>query len=490
MPSYKSNSIKIYNSLTGKKELFKTITKGYVGMYVCGPTVYSNVHLGNLRTFTSFDTIYRYLTHLGLKIRYVRNITDVGHMVDDNTEDRISEKARIEKIAPMEVVQKYTNDFHDTLKKFNLIPPSIEPTAQGHLIEQIELIKQMLDKKLAYEKNGSVYFDVMEYNKSNEYGILSKRNVEDLIHNTRQLDGQSDKKNPQDFALWKKAEPQHIMKWASPWSLGFPGWHLECTAMSSKYLGEKFDIHGGGMDLKFPHHECEIAQANACFNTNPANYWMHTNMLTLNGSKMSKSTGNSVLPQEIISGNNKILSKAFSPSVIRFFMMQAHYRSILDLSDDALIASEKGHNKLMDAIDNIGHLTSSDSSDFNVKDWVQNCYDAMNDDFNTPILIAQIFDVVKFINLVKAEKANVKGDDLNEIKTKLDEFVFDVLGLEKNKSNIDDSKIKSVVDILIELRDKARNDKNFELSDKIRDDLKNAGISLNDSNGKTDFTIN
>ena len=490
MPSDKSNSIKIYNSLTGKKELFKTITKGYVGMYVCGPTVYSNVHLGNLRTFTSFDTIYRYLTHLGLKIRYVRNITDVGHMVDDNTEDRISEKARIEKIAPMEVVQKYTNDFHDTLKKFNLIPPSIEPTAQGHLIEQIELIKQMIDKKLAYEKNGSVYFDVMEYNKSNEYGILSKRNVEDLIHNTRQLDGQSDKKNPQDFALWKKAEPQHIMKWASPWSLGFPGWHLECTAMSSKYLGEKFDIHGGGMDLKFPHHECEIAQANACFNTNPANYWMHANMLTLNGSKMSKSTGNSVLPQEIISGNNKILSKAFSPSVIRFFMMQAHYRSILDLSDGALIASEKGHNKLMDAIENIDHLTSSDSSDFNVKDWIQNCYDAMNDDFNTPILIAQIFDVVKFINLVKAEKANVKGDDLNEIKTKLNEFVFDVLGLEKNKSNIDDSKIKSVVDILIELRDKARNDKNFELSDKIRDDLKNAGISLNDSNGKTDFTIN
>ena len=490
MPSDKSNSIKIYNSLTGKKELFKTITKGYVGMYVCGPTVYSNVHLGNLRTFTSFDTIYRYLTHLGLKIRYVRNITDVGHMVDDNTEDRISEKARIEKIAPMEVVQKYTNDFHDTSKKFNLIPPSIEPTAQGHLIEQIELIKQMIEKKLAYEKNGSVYFDVMEYNKSNEYGILSKRNVEDLIHNTRQLDGQSDKKNPQDFALWKKAEPQHIMKWASPWSLGFPGWHLECTAMSSKYLGEKFDIHGGGMDLKFPHHECEIAQANACFNTNPANYWMHANMLTLNGSKMSKSTGNSVLPQEIISGNNKILSKAFSPSVIRFFMMQAHYRSILDLSDDALIASEKGHNKLMDAIENIDHLTSSDNSDFNVKDWVQNCYDAMNDDFNTPILIAQIFDVVKFINLVKAEKANVKGDDLNEIKTKLNEFVFDVLGLEKNKSNIDDSKIKSVVDILIELRDKARNDKNFELSDKIRNDLKNAGISLNDSNCKTDFTIN
>jgi len=490
MPSDKSNRIIIYNSLTGKKEPFKTITKGYVGMYVCGPTVYSNVHLGNLRTFTSFDIIYRYLTHLGLKIRYVRNITDVGHMVDDNTEDRISEKARIEKIAPMEVVQKYTNDFHDTLKKFNLIPPSIEPTAQGHLIEQIELIKLMIDKKLAYEKNGSVYFDVMEYNKSNEYGILSKRNVEDLIHNTRQLDGQSDKKNPQDFALWKKAEPQHIMKWASPWSLGFPGWHLECTAMSSKYLGEKFDIHGGGMDLKFPHHECEIAQANACFNTNPANYWMHANMLTLNGSKMSKSTGNSVLPQEIISGNNKILSKAFSTSVIRFFMMQAHYRSILDLSDDALIASEKGHNKLMDAIENIDHLTSSDSSDFNVKDWIQNCYDAMNDDFNTPILIAQIFDVVKFINLVKAEKANVKGDDLNEIKTKLNEFVFDVLGLEKNKSNIDDGKIKSVVDILIELRDKARNNKNFELSDKIRDDLKKAGISLNDSNGKTDFTIN
>ena len=293
-------------------------------------------------------------------------------MVDDNTEDRISEEARIEKIAPMEVVQKYTNDFHDCTKKFNLMPPSIEPTAQGHIIEQIELIKRMIDKKMAYEKNGSIYFDVIEYNNSKKYGILSKRKIEDLIHNTRKLDGQSDKKNPQDFALWKKAEPQHIMKWHSPWSLGFPGWHLECTAMSSKYLGEKFDIHGGGMDLKFPHHECEIAQANACFNTDPANYWMHANMLTLNGSKMSKSTGNSVLPKEIISGDNKILSKAFSPSVIRFFMMQAHYRSILDLSNDALVASEKGYNKLMDAIANLDSIKVSNKTEFNVKNWISN----------------------------------------------------------------------------------------------------------------------
>ena len=330
MPLYESQSIKIYNSLNGEKQDFEPIIPGYVGMYVCGPTVYSNVHLGNVRTFMSFDIIYRYLKHLEYKVRYVRNITDAGHLENDadEGEDRIAKKARLEAIEPMEVVQRYTVDFHNILNTFNFLPPSIEPTATGHIIEQIEIIKNIIDNGFAYEVNGSVYFDVLKYNESKSYGILSKRKVEDLIHNTRALDGQSDKKNPQDFALWKKAEPQHIMRWPSPWSDGFPGWHLECT----KYLGEQFDIHGGGMDLKFPHHECEIAQAEATNDKAPVNYWMHANMLIMNGKKMAKSTGNYILPNEILTGENKILSKAFSPSVVRFFNMQANYRSILDFS--------------------------------------------------------------------------------------------------------------------------------------------------------------
>ena len=359
-------------------------------MYVCGPTVYSNVHLGNIRTFTSFDVIYRYLTHLGHKVRYVRNITDVGHLENDEDqgEDRISKKARLENLEPMEVVQKYTTDFHETVRKFNLLPPSIEPTATGHLIEQIELIKSLIKKGFAYEVNGSVYFDVVKYNTTNNYGILSKRKIEDLIHNTRSLDGQSDKKNPQDFALWKKAEPKHIMKWESPWSKGFPGWHLECTAMSKKYLGENFDIHGGGIDLKSPHHECEIAQSNACFGTNAANYWMHANMLTLNGQKMSKSTGNNILPDEIFSSGSPLLSKTFSESSVKFFMLQAHYRSVLDLSNDALLASEKGFNKIIDAISILENFKdfSDNTTDFDIEKWVKECYDAMNDDFNTCLL--------------------------------------------------------------------------------------------------------
>ena len=352
MPLYQEQNLKVYNSISGNKENFKPINNGYVGMYVCGPTVYSNVHLGNVRTFMSFDMIFRYLKHLGFKVRYVRNITDAGHLENDadEGEDRIAKKARLEQIEPMEVVQMYTVDFHNILNKFNCLPPSIEPTATGHIIEQIDIIKIILNKDFAYEVNGSVYFDVLKFNKTHNYGKLSGRNVEDLIHNTRALDGQSDKKNPQDFALWKKAEPQHIMRWPSPWSDGFPGWHLECTAMSTKYLGEQFDIHGGGMDLKFPHHECEIAQAEACNGHSPVNYWMHANMLTLNGQKMAKSTGNNILPAEIFSGKNDKLNKAFSPSVTRFFMMQAHYRSILDFSSNAIEASEKGYHKLMDAI--------------------------------------------------------------------------------------------------------------------------------------------
>ena len=488
-----NQELKIYNSISGEKETFNTVTKDHVGMYVCGPTVYSNVHLGNLRTFTSFDVIYRYLNHIGYKVRYVRNITDVGHLENDEDvgEDRISKKARIENLEPMEVVQKYTYDFHDTVRKFNLLPPNIEPTATGHISDQIKLIEKIIDKGMAYVVNGSVYFDVFEYSKSNNYGILSKRNLEDLIHNTRSLDGQSDKKNPQDFALWKKAEPKHIMKWNSPWGEGFPGWHIECTAMSNKYLGDIFDIHGGGIDLKFPHHECEIAQSNVCFGTNAANYWVHANMLTLNGQKMSKSTNNNILPEEIFSKGSPLLSKTFSESSVKFFMLQAHYRSVLDLSNEALLAAEKGYNKLIDAINILESLKYfSNNSDFDIKEWVSNCYKAMNDDFNTPILIANIFDAVKFINKVNQEKANISKEDWEVLVRSINSFVFDVMGLQKSKlPNNENSKINDVLDVIFELRDDARKNKNYELSDKIRDMLKNKGISINDSDKDSSFTI-
>ena len=488
-----NQELKIYNSISGEKETFKTVTKDHVGMYVCGPTVYSNVHLGNLRTFTSFDVIYRYLKHIGFKVRYVRNITDVGHLENDEDigEDRISKKARIENLEPMEVVQKYTYDFHDTVRKFNLLPPNIEPTATGHISDQIKLIEKIIDKGMAYVVNGSVYFDVFEYSNSNNYGILSKRNLEDLIHNTRSLDGQSDKKNPQDFALWKKAEPKHIMKWNSPWGEGFPGWHIECTAMSNKYLGDIFDIHGGGIDLKFPHHECEIAQSNVCFGTNAANYWVHANMLTLNGQKMSKSTNNNILPDEIFSKGSPLLSKTFSESCVKFFMLQAHYRSVLDLSNDALLAAEKGYNKLIDAINVLESLKDfNNKSDFDVKEWVNNCYKAMNDDFNTPILIANIFDAVKFINKVNQGKANISKEDWEVLLSSINSFVFEVMGLQKSKlPNNENSKINDVLDVIFELRDDARKNKNYELSDKIRDMLKNKGISINDSDKDSSFTI-
>ena len=375
MELYRENQLKIYNSLSKEKEVFTPLNEGYVGMYVCGPTVYSNAHLGNVKTFMFFDVVYRYLLHLGYKVRYVRNITDAGHLENDadEGEDRISKKARLEEIEPMEVVQKYTVDFHNVLKNYNFLPPSIEPTATGHIIEQIEMIKEIMEKGLAYEVNGSVYFDVLKYNETSNYGILSGRKVEDLIHNTRALDGQSDKKNPQDFALWKKADDRHIMRWPSPWSDGFPGWHLECSVMSTKYLGEQFDIHGGGMDLKFPHHECEIAQSQTCSGEKPVNYWIHTNMLLLNSQKMAKSTGNYILPNEILSGENDILPKAFSASVVRFFIMQANYRSILDFSGDALLASEKGHDKLMEAINDLEKLEAGKTSTFDVNTWKSQC---------------------------------------------------------------------------------------------------------------------
>jgi cysteinyl-tRNA synthetase len=482
----------IYNSLSSKKEKFIPIEKDHVGMYVCGPTVYSNVHVGNVRTFMSFDMIYRYLLHLGYKVRYVRNITDAGHLENDadQGEDRIAKKAHLEKIEPMEVVQRYTVDFHNTLNRFNFLPPSIEPTATGHIIEQIEIIKQIVDKGFAYEVKGSVYFDVLKYNQENNYGILSGRKIEDLIHNTRSLDGQSDKKNPQDFALWKRAEPQHIMRWPSPWGIGFPGWHLECTAMSTKYLGKKFDIHGGGMDLKFPHHECEIAQAEICNDSSPVNIWMHTNMLTLNGQKMAKSTGNFILPNDFFTGDSKHLSKSFSAGCVRFFILQAHYRSVLDFSNEALLASEKGYNKLMESIRILETLNpSSNTSDFNVASWKENCYNAMNDDFNSPILIAELFSVVKFINQVKDGSSTVSKKDLEIVMNTVNVFVFEILGLQNvnEAENQYKEKLEETLELLIKMRSNARTNKDFELSDKIRIELDEIGIQLKDSKGGTTF---
>ena len=489
-------ALAVYNSLSGQKEPFKPILPEHVGMYVCGPTVYSNVHLGNCRTFISFDLIYRYLKHLGYKVRYVRNITDAGHLENDadEGEDRIAKKARLEAIEPMEVVQRYTVDFRDTMAQFNALPPSIEPTATGHIVEQIELIKNILEEGYAYEVNGSVYFDVLRFNKDRAYGKLSGRKIEELIHNSRALDGQSDKRNPQDFALWKKAEPEHIMRWPSPWSDGFPGWHLECTAMSTKYLGTRFDIHGGGMDLKFPHHECEIAQAEAVYNEQPVNYWLHANMLTLNGKKMAKSTGNNILPNEMFSGENTIFNKAFSPMVVRFFMLQAHYRSIVDLSENALEASKKGFYRLVEGIQTLEQIESGDkTTGFDLKQWTADCYAAMNDDFNSPVMIAHLFDAVKFINSISNGKKSINKEDLEALRTCMNAFFYEVLGLqtpEKNKSTQETSQLEATLELLIELRAKARANKDFEISDLIRDSLEKIQIQLNDAAEGTTYQIN
>lgn len=485
-------NLKIYNSLSGEKEIFKPLNDDKVGMYVCGPTVYSNVHLGNVRTFLSFDFIFRSLQYLGYKVRYVRNITDAGHLTDDGdvNNDRFVKQSRLEKLEPMEIVQKYTVDFHNVLKLFNLLPPTIEPTATGHIIEQLELTQKLIDKGFAYESNGSVYFDVLEYNKRGlNYGELSRRNIEELFENTRDLDGQNEKKNPQDFALWKKASPQHIMRWTSPWGDGFPGWHLECTAMSTKYLGDQFDIHGGGMDLKFPHHECEIAQGKACNGTEPVRYWMHANMLTMNGQRMSKSTGNYILPMQLISGENEFFEKPFSPSVLRFCFLQAHYRSVLDISNEAMLASEKGFDRLLEAVKTLSDLKVSSDSSFNISEWKQKCLDALLDDFNSPILIANMFEAVKFINSAKEGKATISASDLELLKETLNAFIFDVLGLQDaNVSESNNEKLEGVVNMLIGMRNQARADKNFALSDQIRDELLALGIQLKDGKEGTSFS--
>ncbi len=473
-----SKDLHIYNSLSNSKEKFKSIEKGSIGMYVCGPTVYSDVHLGNCRTFISFDVIYRYFIHLGYKVRYVRNITDVGHL-EEGGEDRISKKAKLEKLEPMEVAQKYTNDFKNTLTNFNALDPSIEPIASGHIIEQISIIQDLIDKNVAYLSNGSVYFDIEEYDKLNDYGILSGRDLENLKSNSRTLDNQEDKKNEFDFALWKKADHNHLMKWKSPWSEGFPGWHLECTAMSKKYLGDYFDIHGGGMDLKFPHHDCEIAQSKAHTGKDPAKYWVHANMLTLNNKKMSKSTGNNILPVELITGKNNIFSKPFDSNVIRFFFLQAHYRNVLDISDSSLIASEKGYNRLLEIIKRVKEgLVSNEKNDIlfkTIKEWENKCYACLNDDFNSPMLIAELFNSTKFINDSDIKISNRERDYfLNLMNT----FLNKILGI-----NFDDSTVlknDSILEVLKEVRDEARINKNYDLSDKIRDKLSNIGVNLND----------
>lgn len=480
---YKENKLKISNSLTGEKEVFESILDGFVGLYVCGPTVYSHVHLGNCRTFISFDVIYRYLLHLGYKVRYVRNITDAGHLENDaeEGEDKIAKKARLEQLEPMEIVQRYTLDFHKVLNQFNNLPPNIEPTATGHIIEQIEMILEIIDNGFAYESNGSVYFDVEKYNESNNYGELSKRKIEDLVSGTRILEGQEEKKSPLDFALWKDAKPEHIMKWPSPWGLGFPGWHLECSAMSTKYLGEQFDIHGGGMDLKFPHHECEIAQGTAANGQKPVNYWMHANMLTLNGKKMSKSTGNTLLPEELFSGENEVLGRAYHPIVVRFFMMQAHYASVLDFSAEALNASEKGFTRLMEAVKMIKEVKTNESTSFDVDGLIQKFYDAMNDDFNTPILVAHLFDAAKFIQAVQSGKETISAADREKLSEALNTFVFDILGLtEISEDHSDNGSLDTVMELVLQMRQQARENKDWTTADAIRDKLNEANIVVKD----------
>lgn len=498
---YDQYPVRLTNSLSGEKELFKSINPGHVGIYVCGPTVYNNVHLGNARTFLTFDVVVRYLRFLGYKVRYVRNITDVGHLESDadEGEDKISKKARLEQLEPMEIVQQYTEDFHEVMRQFNILPPSIEPSATQHIVEQIQITKKLIEKGLAYEVNGSVYFDVAKYNKDHHYGILSGRNIEELMESGRKLDSQDEKRNKIDFALWKKASPAHIMRWPSPWGDGFPGWHIECTVMSTKYLGETFDIHGGGLDLKFPHHECEIAQAVGATDKKPVHYWMHSNMLTVNGQKMSKSLGNSFLPKELFSGNHKLLQKGFSAMTVRFFMLQSHYSSTLDFSNEALLAAEKGYKKLNNALGHIKEFTHPGKNDEINNDLekelnrlANECYLNMSDDFNTAKTLAVLFEMASRINDIKS--GNIKLNSLstetfNTLKNTYTGIMEDVLGLREEEDH-DGELLDGVIHVLIDLRKKARQDRNFALSDKIRDDLKALGVQLMDGkDGDMDYAV-
>ena len=482
----------LYNTLTRKKEEFKPINPPFIGLYVCGPTVYSDVHLGNCRTFISFDLIYRYLLHLGYKVRYVRNITDAGHLEGDHDEgdDKFAKKAKLEKLEPMEIVQKYSLGFHEIMSIFNTLPPSIEPTATGHICEQIEMIKEIINKDLAYEIKGNVYFDVEKYNKLFNYGQLTNRKLEELLDGTRALVGQDEKRGRLDFALWIKAKPETIMHWPSPWGQGFPGWHIECSAMSKKYLGETFDIHGGGMDLQATHHTNEIAQSQACFNKNPANYWMHTNMLTVNGVRMSKSAGNGFLPKELFTGNHPLLEKGYAPMAVKFFMQQTHYRSPLDFSNEALQASEKGFLRLMEGYSTLNYLKADTLSNENIIELQLKCYAAMNDDFNTSVLIAHLFDALKIINSANDKKTKLTQDDIDLLKTIYQDFVFDVLGLKNEKTDSKTSEaLSKVMELIIDIRAKVKADKNFELSDNIRDKLIDAGIQIKDTKEGTAWKI-
>lgn len=490
------NALRIQNSLTGKKELFEPINPPFVGMYVCGPTVYSDVHLGNVRTFISFDVIYRYLMFLGYKVRYVRNITDVGHLIDDadEGEDKIGKKAKLENLEPMEVVQRYTQDFHRVMEQFNALPPSIEPSATGHIIEQVSMVEKLLENGLAYESKGSVYFNVKEYQKKHHYGKLSGRKVEELISNTRSLDGQDEKSDNIDFALWKNAAEGHIMKWPSPWGQGFPGWHLECTVMGTKYLGKTFDIHGGGMDLKFPHHECELAQSVGSHGQDPVKYWVHTNMLTVNGQKMSKSLGNSFLPRELFAGDHDLLDRPYSPMTVKFFMLQSHYASTLDFSNDALQAAHKGYKKLMNGLKTLRNIEYSDEEGVQINEKVagqvnqlcDNCYRAMNDDFNTALTIGHLFNLLKKINSIQTQ--NLKTAELGQeaferMKSTFCAFITEVLGL-KEEDNLDS---EGILDVLINIYKQAKEAKDYSRVDEIRNQLKQQGVVLKDMKAGIDW---
>ena len=487
-------SFKIYNTLTRKKEIFKPITPDHVGMYVCGPTVYSDVHLGNCRTFISFDIIYRYLIYLGYKVRYVRNITDAGHLEGDRDEgdDKFSKLARLHQLEPMEIVQKYTLGFHHVMQLLNNLPPSIEPTATGHIAEQIEITKQILANGYAYEVNGTVYFDVEKYNKEQPYGILTNRKMDDLLEGTRELGGQDEKRGRLDFALWIKAKPEHLMQWPSPWGMGFPGWHIECSAMSEKYLGKKFDIHGGGMDLAATHHTNEIAQSQACYHTSPANYWMHTNMLTVNGTRMSKSLGNGFLPEELFTGNHPLLEKAYAPMTVRFFMLQTHYRSTLDFSNEALQASEKGLKRLWDAYEVLNKLEATSNKgeasdlelDAKVNKLLSEFDEFMNDDFNTAKVLGNMFELVPVINSIKDGLINadaISSATLALLQQKFKAYLENDFGLKSSSAN--NEMLNGVIELLIEIRKEAKTKRDFATSDKIRNQLAAIGINLKDEKG-------
>ena len=489
------NQLYIHNTLTRKKEAFQPLHPPMVGLYVCGPTVYGDPHLGHARPAITFDILFRYLAHLGYKVRYVRNITDVGHLVNDadDGEDKVAKKAKLENLEPMEVVQYYLNRYHKAMEELNVLPPSIEPQASGHIIEQIQLVKDILEKGYAYESEGSVYFDVEKYNQQYNYGVLSGRNVEDMLNTTRELDGQEEKHNSVDFALWKKAAPDHIMRWPSPWSNGFPGWHLECTAMSKKYLGETFDIHGGGMDLIFPHHECEIAQSVASTGHESVRYWMHNNMITVNGQKMGKSLGNFINLDQFFSGDHPLLTQSYGPMTIRFFILQAHYRSTVDFSDEALQASEKGLSRLMEAYKNIDRLEAkTDKSAVNIKELEQKSYEAMNDDLNTPIVISYLFDAARIINSSLCGQADLSKDDISDLKHFFDLFLFDLLGIkdELKDGNASYESFAKAVDMLLEMRMQAKQNKDWATSDKIRDELTALGFEIKDTKDGFEWKLN